>query len=127
MAKYFNAGSIWAGALGVLAYLLGGFDSILIALLILMCLDYFTGILKAIYKKELSSKIGFQGIIKKLLIITIVSVSVLCERDFGIPTVREITIMFFCVNEGISILENAVEMGVKIPEKLKEALLQIRK
>ena len=44
----------------------------------------------------------------------------------GIPAIREIVIMFFAVNEALSILENAGAMGLPLPEKLKQALLQIR-
>ena len=46
-------------------YLLGGFDIALQSLLIVIVIDYLTGIASAIYNKELSSKIGFKGIIKK--------------------------------------------------------------
>ena len=38
---------------------------------------------------------------------------------------REMVIMFFIANEGISLLENAAEL-IPIPEKLKEVLLQLR-
>lgn len=128
MGKYFNTISIWGTAIGgVLAYLLGGFDSLVVALLVLMCLDYLTGVIKAIYKKELSSQIGFKGIGKKILILMIVSVAVICEQAFEVEAVREITISFFCMNEGISILENASALDVPIPDKIKDVLLQIRK
>lgn len=40
--------------------------------------------------------------------------------------VREIVVMFFIGNEGISILENSAEIGVPIPEKLREILYQLK-
>jgi toxin secretion/phage lysis holin len=40
---------------------------------------------------------------------------------------RAAVILFFISNEGISILENAVRIGLPIPRKLKEVLLQIGK
>jgi len=124
--KYFNSiSSISAVIVGALTYLLGGWDILIIALLILMVLDYISGILKGLYNKKLSSQIGFKGILKKIFILIIVSLSVICEK-LGIPAIREITIVFFVVNEGLSILENATEMGLPIPEAIKEALLQIR-
>lgn len=126
MEKCFNFVSNASAVIGgVITYLLGGWDTLLIALLILMCLDYATGILKGIYNKKLSSKAGREGIIRKIATLTIVCVAVICER-IGIPAMREITIMFFVVNEGISILENVSEMDLPIPDKLKDALLQIR-
>lgn len=111
---------------GSIVRLLGGWDKLIIALLILMALDYVTGIIKGIYNKELSSEIGFKGLLKKVLILIVVSVSVIAEQHLGIPAVREMVIMFFAVNEGISILENASQMGLPLPSKLKDTLLQLR-
>ena len=124
--KYFNwISNISAIIMGAISYLLGGWDILVISLLIMMVLDYVSGIVKGLYKKELSSKTGLKGILKKIMILTIVCLSVLCEK-IGIPAIREITIVFFAVNEGLSILENAAEMGLPIPETIKEALLQLR-
>ncbi len=127
MEKIFNWISVTFGAIGgLLVSFLGGLDKLLYALLILMVLDYITGILKAIYNKKLSSKIGFKGIIKKVLTVIIVGVSVLLEHSFGIPAIREIVIMFFAINEAISLSENAIQMGLPLPDKFKEVLLQLR-
>lgn len=127
MEKLFNYISVVGGFLGgIIVSLLGGLDKIIVALLILMLLDYITGLIKSFYNKELSSKIGFKGLLKKVLILVIVAVAVIAEQHLGIPAVREIVIMFFAVNEAISILENASQMGLPIPIKLKKALLQLR-
>lgn len=126
MSKYFNTFSnISATIGGAIVYLLGGWDVLITTLIILMCLDYVTGILKGLYIQKLSSQAGFKGIIKKISILIIVSLAVMCEK-IGIPAVREITIMFFAVNEALSILENAGEMDLPIPETMKNALLQLR-
>ena len=127
MEKLFNYISVLGGFIGgAIVSLLGGWDKLIIALLILMILDYVTGLIKAFFNKELSSQIGFKGLAKKVLILVIVAVSVIAENNIGIPAVREIVIMFFAVNEALSILENAAQMGLPIPEKLKQALLQLR-
>lgn len=124
--KCFNTVSNIAGLIGgAFVYLFGGWDVLIIALLLLMVFDYISGILKGLYNKEISSKIGWHGIIKKVLTLIVVCLSVVCEK-IGIPAIREITIMFFIVNEGISILENASQTGLKIPPKIKEMLLQLR-
>ena len=52
---------------GWLGYFLGGMDGLLIALLVLMVLDYISGIMCAIVDKKLDSRIGFRGICKKVL------------------------------------------------------------
>lgn len=126
MAKYFNAiSNLGAFFGGLIVYLLGGWDTLIIVLLCLMCLDYMTGLLKGLYNKDLSSKTGRQGIIKKISTLIIVSLAVMCEK-IGIPAMREMTIMFFAVNEALSILENAGQMGLPIPPGIKNALIQIR-
>ena len=127
MEKLFNWLSIIVGAVGgAIVSLLGGLDKLIIALLILMVLDYLTGVVKGVCNKKLSSEIGFKGLLKKVLILIIVAVAVIAEQYLGVPAIREIVIMFFAVNEGISILENASQLGLPIPDKLKEVLLQLR-
>lgn len=121
-----NIISMIVGVLGgVLSYFLGGFDQISKVLIYLTVIDYVSGVIAAFYNKDISSKIGFKGILKKIAMFLIVAVAVLLERYLAIPTIREIVIMFFVGNEGISILENVAETGLKIPEKLKNAILQI--
>lgn len=71
-------------------------------------------------------KFGIKGIIKKVLILIVVGIAVLLEMNLGVPAVREIVMMFFICNEGISLLENIAQMGLKIPDKLKDVLLQLR-
>lgn len=104
----------------------GGFDILLKALIILVILDYVTGLIKGIYKKELSSETGFKGLLKKILIFIVVVVAVVVQRliNDAIP-IRETVIAFFICNEGISILENAAEF-IPIPNKLKDILFQLR-
>lgn len=81
MAKYFNAiSNLGAFFGGLIVYLLGGWDTLIIVLLCLMCLDYMTGLLKGLYNKDLSSKTGRQGIIKKISTLIIVSLAVMCEK-----------------------------------------------
>lgn len=125
--KLFNGVSIVVGlAGGFLCQWLGGYDVILKALIALVILDYVTGVLKAIYTKTLSSAVGFKGLIRKIVIFIVIATAVIIQMIVGdaIP-LREITIIFFLCNEGISLLENASEF-VPIPEKLKDTLIQLR-
>ena len=127
MEKIFNWISVAAGIIGgIIANALGGFDGIMIALISVIVLDYLTGIVKAIYTKKLSSEIGFKGIAKKIFIFIIVTLACLVQDIIGdsIP-VREIVIMFYIANEGISIIENGAEV-IPIPQKMKDILLQLR-
>ncbi|MBQ9531152.1 MAG: phage holin family protein [Eubacterium sp.] len=126
--KDFNLFSIISSIIGgTLTYLFGGFDMLLKALITLVILDYITGIIKGIYIKQLSSEIGFKGLLKKILVLIIVALSVIIQKTINnsIP-IREIVIVFFICNEGISIIENAAEF-IPIPDKLRNILLQLRK
>jgi len=126
--KMLNAISVAVGVVGgMLTYLYGGFDTLLITLLIFIALDYITGIIKGIYTKSLSSEISFKGLLKKIMILIVVSVSnVLQHLLNGAVPLREIVIMFYVANEGISLLENAAVLLPNMPDKLKEVLLQLR-
>lgn len=109
-------------------YLVGGFDIAIQSLLIVMVVDYLTGIASAIYNKELSSKIGFKGILKKFSYLCVVALSVVIDNLTGQSgLIRTLVIYFFVANDGLSIIENMGEMGVKLPEKLIDALEQIKK
>lgn len=109
-----------------IGYLLGGFDTMLISLLIFMIIDYITGIIKAIIDKKLSSKIGYIGICKKFLILFVIVISTILDRIVGLDnSIRYLVIGFYLANEGLSILENAVEIGIPVPEKIKDVLNNI--
>ena len=128
MDKYFNDISIVFGLVGgFVCNFLGSWDLMLKSIVILMVLDYVTGLLKAIYNKELSSEIGFKGLIRKITIFIVIATAYVIQGIMGdeIP-LREIVILFFIANEGISLIENASEF-IPIPKKLKEVLIQLRK
>lgn len=110
---------------GVVGYWLGGWDVMLKTIMIMVIFDYITGWLKAIFSKTLSSGIGFKGLVKKIIIFIIIVVANLLQELLNdtIP-LRETIIMFYIVNEALSIVENAAYF-VPIPEKLKRVLLQL--
>lgn len=112
---------------GLLGWFLGGFDGFLYALVALMVADYITGVMCAIVEKKLSSEIGFKGIFKKVLIFILVGIGHLIDTNLiGDGSVlRTAIIFFYCSNEGISMLENAGRLGLPIPEKLKDILVQL--
>ena len=127
MEKYFNSASIITGVIGgFICKHLGGFDMLLGVIITLVVLDYMTGILKAIYNKQLSSEVGYKGIIKKVFIFIVIATSYEIQKVTGdsIP-LREMTLVFFISNEAISLLENASEF-IPIPPQLKNVLIQLR-
>lgn len=108
-------------------YFLGGRDGLIITLLIFVIFDYITGVLCAIQDKELSSKVGFRGISKKVLVFVLIGLANLLDMNIlkSGAVLRTATIFFYLSNEGISILENMGHLGVKYPNKLKEVLEQL--
>jgi toxin secretion/phage lysis holin len=127
MEKMFNVYSVVAAVFGgVVVKLFGGWDVLLQTMVILTILDYVTGIIKGIINKELSSKTGFSGLLKKVIMYAVIATGVVIGRVIGeVIPLRESVLMFFIANEAISLLENAAEF-VPIPDKLKEILLQLR-
>lgn len=120
--------NVFSVILTTIVYLLGGIDIALQSLLIVIVIDYLTGIASAIYNKELSSKIGFKGIIKKLCYLLVVALSVIIDNLLGQSgLIRSLVIYFFVANDGLSIIENMAEMNIKLPQKLIDALEQIKK
>lgn len=111
-----------------LVYWLGGFDIALTCLLIVIVLDYITGVLSAIYNKKLNSKIGIKGIVKKIAYLCLVALAVVIDKITGATgIIRTLVIYFLVSNDGISILENLVKMDIKVPKKVRESLEQIGK
>ena len=110
-----------------LIYFLGGLDIALKSLLIVIVIDYVTGILSAIYNKQINSKVGFKGILKKFSYLLIIALSVIVDNILGQSgTIRTLVIYFFVANDGISILENVAEMNIPLPPKLLETLEQLK-
>ena len=112
---------------GVLGYFLGGLDGMLTALIIFAVLDYITGLMCAVSDKKLSSSVGFKGICKKILIFMLVGVAHIVDMHVigNGNALRTAVVCFYLSNEGISLLENAAHLGLPIPAKLKEILIQL--
>ena len=112
----------------VLGFMYGEVTGLFWALVAFMVLDYISGILAAISVRKLSSKVGFKGIVKKLLILVFVSVGHITDTYVlgGVPVAMTAVILFYIANEGISIVENATELGLPVPQKIKNVLEQIK-
>lgn len=120
-------GFIGAGIGGLLTWLFGGWEVGLQILISLMVLDYIMGIMCGYKGKNLSSKIGFNGLKRKFTILIILILAVLLDRLIGQEWIfRTLVIYFYVAMEGLSILENAARLDVPIPGRLKEALVQLQ-
>lgn len=98
-------------------YLIGGVDSFLILLSYIVVLDIITGFFKALFEKTLSSKIMLRGSYKKILIFLVITLANLIDQNFNDLFLRQATIVYYIIQEGISIVEN-VQPYVDLPPKL---------
>jgi len=118
---------IFAALGGWLGWFLGGLDGLLYALIAFVVIDYITGVMCAILDKRLSSRVGFKGICKKVLIFALVGMGhTLDTHIIGTGSVLRTAVIFFYIsNEGVSLLENATYLGLPVPQKLKVILAQL--
>lgn len=118
---------LFAGVGGWLGYFLGGCDGLILALLAFVVIDYITGVMCAVSDKKLSSAVGFKGICRKVLIFLLVGIAnILDVQVIGTGSVLRTAVIFFYIsNEGVSLLENAVHLGLPIPVKIKTVLEQL--
>ena len=112
---------------GWLGYFLGGLDGLMIALIVMMTLDYISGVMCAIIDRKLSSAVGFKGVCKKVFILMLVGVAHIIDLHVvGTGSaLRGAVICFYMSNEGLSLLENAAHIGLPIPDKLRDILAQL--
>lgn len=114
----------------VIIELLGGWDTALKWLLIIMGADYISGFLvAAVFKRSsktehgaLESKAGLKGLVKKGTMLTFVLVANGLDIVSGLGYVRDGVIVALIVNEVVSLTENAGLMGVPLPQPIRQAV-----
>lgn len=123
-----------AGA-GFIVGLFGEWPVALTILVVMMAMDYASGVLVGIARKSLktengglSSKVGFQGIARKGFVMLIVLVATLLDRAIGNTAMvfQSATVFYYIANEGLSLLENADLMGVPFPSFIRDRLETMR-
>lgn len=134
--KYKYIALTFMGTLGSLfSYLFGGFDDLMIALIVLMVIDFLSGLILAIvFKKSkktasgrLSSEAGIRGLAKKIFILFLVAMAQQLDIVLTVSFVRDGAIIAFISMEGISILENSTLAGLKVPKVIKNILEVLNK
>jgi len=108
---------------GITGLIFGESTGLLVALFWMVVIDYVSGLAAGYTEKTLSSKIGFKGIIKKVMIFIMVALAHLVDSALGTKNMfRDATIVFYMANELLSIFENAGRVGVPVPERLTQAV-----
>ncbi|NLK39464.1 MAG: phage holin family protein [Clostridiales bacterium] len=110
----------------------------LIVLVIALIVDYITGMTKAWINSQLSSQIGFKGIVKKIGYLIVVCCGMGVDwliHTAVVSTGVEMNAMYLfgmiaciwlIINEMISVIENLSIIGVPVPEFLKKVMEKLK-
>ena len=107
--------AVW-GSIGVLVQVL----------LILMAIDFATGLIAAWMARELDSWVGWRGLGRKMLTLGVVACAAIVEPVVGGIPVAQAVAGFYAMTEVLSVIENAARSGVPIPKILRDALVKAR-
>lgn len=110
----------------------------LIVMIVVMLIDYGTGMAQAFVSGTLNSRIGVVGIIKKIGYIVAVTVGIVADylissalTQVGINLqinycIGMIVTIWFIINELISVLENLAEIGIPLPKFLVSIVKRLK-
>lgn len=116
-----------SGVFGFIVSFLGGTDKVLELLIFLIIIDFVTGFIKGIHEKKVSADKMFDGGLKKIVILIIVAVAYQLEKGLGTSfNLREITIIYYILQELISIIQNA-NVFTSVPDELTDFINYFQK
>lgn len=115
---------------GGIAYLFGGWDAALITLIIVMTIDFASGLVVAgVFHKSkktengaLESRAGWKGLCRKVMTLLLVLIAHRLDIAIGVNYIKNAVIIGFIANEAISIIENAGLMGLQYPDVINKAI-----
>ena len=125
--NYISRGAVLLGAF--LSWYLGDLDGLIKILFTFAVIDQITGVMKGFVLKKWSSEVGFHGIAKKVYMFILVGMANVIDNQIHIELLgnsdilRDAVTSFYIANEGLSITENAIALGIPIPERLKQRFL----
>lgn len=135
MAMLKRISELFTAACGAALSFFTGMPPLIWVLLAVMCLDYVTGLMcgfRGVSGKsesgKLTSSAAFRGLLKKAVIVLIIFLAALVDRAVEMSAgvefvaVTGATCLWFIASEGLSIVENAAALGIKIPKILQKAL-----
>ena len=120
---------------GWISWLLGGWDTAVVTLVIFMAIDYISGlavagVFHASRKTDsgaLESRAGWKGLCKKAMTLLFVLVAHRLDLVIGTTYIRDAVVIAFVANELISIVENAGLMGVPLPAAIEKSIDLLQK
>lgn len=130
--------TILSGILGLIGgaftTLFGGWTAGMTTLVLFMSIDYLSGLIVAgVFRKStksetgaLESKAGWKGLARKCMTLLFVLISYRLDLLLNTNYIRDAVVIGFCVNEFVSIVENAGLMGLPLPAVIVKALEVLR-
>ena len=104
-------------------FIYSGEIKLIYALAILMVIDMITGILKSLKNGNIWSRKSTYGFGRKMLVFLIIIVANIIDTLFSLNGVLIYgSVIFYILNECLSIIENYALMGGKVPEQLLNTL-----
>ena len=110
----------------------------LLVLIVVMIIDYATGLVGAYITSQLNSRIGIVGIVKKISYLGLVAVGMVADyiiysalSQIGVNIelgycVGMVIVIWLIINELISILENLAEIGVPLPTFITKLIERLK-
>ena len=107
--------------------LVGGIDSLLEFLFLSIVVDLIIGTTKGFKTGEFKSAILKAGILNKLMEILIVAIFHKLDGVLGMQIFRNGSIIWFLICEGASIAENAIQLGLPVPDGMESIMQQLKR
>lgn len=120
---FIGGGSVLMGIIiSGIGWFLGGYDGILLCVVLFMVIDVITGYMQAMYNSNFSSYKGWKGLIKKVAYLLVVGiVSIIDTQILHVHGALRYAILLWMIgNDGFSIIENLLRMDIKLPVKLTQ-------
>jgi len=126
MSAHSRVSAILAAVVVGISQLLGGWTPTMTVLLTVAGLDVVSGFTRAAIQKRLSSKESWAGLAKKVMMFLFIALAAQVDVVIGAQSVlRNGAVIFYCVSEALSVIENVAAAGMPVPDFLKDALAQL--
>lgn len=112
---------------GLWSLAVDGLGAAVATLAVFMVIDYITGLLQAIYNKNLNSEMGFRGLVKKVYFLLLLGAVYMFENlAFGTRHLADGVAISFVAMEFISITENGARMNAPFTGYFKSFLTVVK-
>lgn len=108
--------------LTIIEHLFGTFDCSLEFLLIVIVLDYITGLMCGWANHDLESNKATKGLFKKMFIFIYIIIAHRLDVMMHVDYIRIGVCYMYAVGEVLSIMENGTKLGLPVPTPIQKAL-----